>query len=43
MLWRRAMGLILGEWVRTGDCGEQDAIAIVDMTGVHNAARVYGL
>jgi predicted TIM-barrel fold metal-dependent hydrolase len=43
VLWRRAMGLILGEWVRTGDCGEQDAIAIVDMIGVHNASRVYGL
>jgi len=43
VLWRRAMGLILGEWVRTGDCAEQDAIAIVDMIGVHNAARVYGL
>ena len=37
VLWRRAMGLVLGEWVRTGDCGEQDAIAIVDMIGVHNA------
>ena len=43
VLWRRAMGLILGEWVRTGDCAEQDEIAIVDMIGVHNAARVYGL
>ena len=43
VLWRRAMGLVLGEWVRTGDCAEQDAIAIVDMIGVHNAARVYGL
>ncbi len=43
VLWRRAMGLVLGEWVRTGDCGEQDAIAIVDMIGVHNATRVYGL
>ena len=43
VLWRRAMGLILGEWVRTGDCAEQDAIAIVDMIGVQNAARVYGL
>ena len=43
VLWRRAMGLVLGEWVRTGECGEQDAIAIVDMIGVHNAARVYGL
>jgi hypothetical protein len=35
--------LVLGEWVRTGDCGEQDAIAIVDMIGVQNAARVYAL
>ncbi|MFY9916969.1 MAG: amidohydrolase family protein [Mycobacterium sp.] len=43
VLWRRAMGLVLGEWVRTGDCGEQDAIAIVDMIGERNAARVYGL
>ena len=43
VLWRRAMGLVLGEWVRTGECGEADAIAIVDMIGVHNAERVYGL
>ena len=43
VLWRRAMGLTLGEWVRTGDCAEQDALAIVDMIGVHNAARVYGV
>ena len=43
VLWRRAMGLVLGEWVRTGDCGEGDAIAIVDMIGVRNADRVYGL
>jgi predicted TIM-barrel fold metal-dependent hydrolase len=43
VLWRRAMGLVLGEWIRTGDCGERDAMAIVDMIGVHNAARVYSL
>ncbi len=43
VLWRRAMGLVLGQWVRSGDCGEQDAIAIVDMIGAHNAERVYGL
>ncbi|MDX1885798.1 amidohydrolase family protein [Mycolicibacterium sp. 120270] len=43
VLWRRAMGLVLGEWVRDGDCGERDAIAIVDMIGVHNAQRVYRL
>jgi uncharacterized protein len=43
VLWRRAMGLVLGGWVRAGDCGEHDAIAIVDMIGAQNAARVYGL
>ncbi|MGV0744008.1 amidohydrolase family protein [Mycolicibacterium sp. XJ870] len=43
VLWRRAMGLVLGEWVRTGDCSEADAIRIVDMIGVHNATRVYSL
>ena len=42
VLWRRAMGLVLGGWVRAGDCTEQDAIRIVDMIGVHNAERVYG-
>jgi predicted TIM-barrel fold metal-dependent hydrolase len=43
VLWRRAMGLVLGDWVRTGDCTEHDAIRIGDMIGVHNAERVYGL
>lgn len=43
VLWRRAMGLVLGHWVRTGDCSERDAIRIVNMIGVHNAARVYAL
>jgi predicted TIM-barrel fold metal-dependent hydrolase len=43
VLWRRAMGLVLGGWVRTGDCIEEDAIRIVDMVGGENAARVYGL
>jgi uncharacterized protein len=43
VLWRRAMGLTLGGWMCTGDCTERDAIRIVDMIGVHNAARVYGL
>jgi predicted TIM-barrel fold metal-dependent hydrolase len=43
VLWRRAMGLVLGDWIRTGDCAEQDAIRIVDMIGVHNAERVYTL
>jgi predicted TIM-barrel fold metal-dependent hydrolase len=43
VLWRRAMGLVLGGWVRTGDCAEDDAIRIVDMIGAANAERVYGL
>ena len=43
VLWRRAMGQVLGGWVRTGDCAVQDAIRIVDMIAVHNAERVYGL
>lgn len=43
VLWRRAMGLVLGGWVRAGDCTEADAIRIVDMIGARNAARVYGL
>ncbi|MBI3223932.1 MAG: amidohydrolase family protein [Mycolicibacterium cosmeticum] len=43
VLWRRAMGLTLGGWVRHGDCTVDDAIRIVDMIGVRNAARVYGL
>jgi predicted TIM-barrel fold metal-dependent hydrolase len=43
ILWRRAMGVVLGEWVRTGECSEQDAIAVVDMIGAHNAERVYSL
>ncbi|MED5811397.1 amidohydrolase family protein [Mycolicibacterium sp. 050232] len=43
VLWRRAMGLTLGGWVRTGDCSEADAIRIVDMIGVQNAERVYSL
>lgn len=43
VLWRRAMGLVLGEWVGAGDCTVADAVRIVDMIGVHNANRVYSL
>ncbi|GLP78244.1 amidohydrolase [Mycobacterium antarcticum] len=43
VLWRRAMGLVLGGWIRAGDCGVEDAIRIVDMIGVGNAERVYGI
>ncbi|MCG7596418.1 amidohydrolase family protein [Mycobacterium sp. C3-094] len=43
VLWRRAMGVVLGDWLRSGDCAESDAIRIVDMIGTANAQRVYGL
>ncbi|WP_099024027.1 amidohydrolase family protein [Mycolicibacterium palauense] len=43
ILWRRAMGQVLGAWVRASDCTTDDAIRIVDMVAVHNAERVYGL
>ncbi|TPG34903.1 amidohydrolase family protein [Mycolicibacterium hodleri] len=43
VLWRRAMGLVLGDWVRAGDCSDDDAIRIVDMIGVRNSERVYAL
>ncbi|BBZ79438.1 amidohydrolase [Mycolicibacterium anyangense] len=43
VLWRRAMGLVLGEWVRSGDWAQADAIRIVDMIAAANAERVYGL
>jgi uncharacterized protein len=43
VLWRRAMGLVLGGWIRTGDCGVEDATRIADLIGVHNAERVYSL
>ena len=43
VLWRRAMGVVLGEWVRAGDCTDDDAIHVVDLIGVANAQRVYGL
>jgi len=41
VLWRRAMGLVLGGWVRRGDCSVADALRVVDMMGVHNARRIY--
>ena len=43
VLWRRAMGVTLGRWVREGDCTETDAMRIVDLIGVTNARRVYQL
>ncbi|HEU5036329.1 MAG TPA: amidohydrolase family protein [Nocardioides sp.] len=43
VLWRRAMGEVLGGWVRRGDWSEADAIRVVDLVGRENARRVYGL
>ena len=43
VLWRRAMGVVLGDWIRSGDCAEADALRIVDMIGAANAQRVYGI
>lgn len=42
ILWRRGMGLALGEWVRRGDWAEADAHEVVDLIGRQNAERVYG-
>jgi len=43
VLWRRAMGEVLGAWVRRGDWSEADAIRVVDLVARENAVRVYGL
>lgn len=42
VLWRRAMGEVLGAWVRRGDWSEADAIRVVDLVARENAVRVYG-
>ncbi|MBZ5739919.1 amidohydrolase family protein [Nocardioides mangrovi] len=43
LLWRRAMGEVLGGWVARGDWSEADAVAVVDLVAAGNARRVYGL
>jgi predicted TIM-barrel fold metal-dependent hydrolase len=43
LLWRRAMGDVLGTWVGRGDCSVDDAVRIVEKIGADNARRVYGL
>lgn len=43
VLWRRAMGVVLGRWVREGDWSAADAVRVVSMVGRENAERVYGL
>jgi predicted TIM-barrel fold metal-dependent hydrolase len=42
-LWRRAVGEVLGGWVRRGDWSEEDAVRVVDLVGRENARRVYRL
>lgn len=43
VLWRRAMGLVLGAWVRRGEWSVDDAVRVVEMVGADNANRVYRL
>jgi predicted TIM-barrel fold metal-dependent hydrolase len=43
VLWRRAIGLVLGEWVRRGEWSVDDAVRVVDLVGAGNARRIYGL
>jgi predicted TIM-barrel fold metal-dependent hydrolase len=43
LLWRRAMGTVVGRWVRRGDWTTDDASRVVRMIGGDNARRVYGL
>ncbi|MFC5679636.1 amidohydrolase family protein [Aeromicrobium endophyticum] len=43
VLWRRSMGLALGEWVRRGDWSADDAVRVAQMIGAENARRVYTL
>ncbi|TQM46159.1 amidohydrolase family protein [Pseudonocardia cypriaca] len=43
VLWRRAVGRVLGRWVDDGDWSAADALRVVDMIGGGNARRVYRL
>ncbi len=43
LLWRRAMSLVLGAWLRRGDWSLDDATRVADLIGSGNARRVYGL
>jgi len=43
VLWRRSMGIVLGEWVRRGDWSARDAQRVLLMIGSDNARRVYGI
>ncbi|MEP9365043.1 amidohydrolase family protein [Nocardioides sp. CN2-186] len=43
LLWRRAMSLVLGSWLKRGDWSLDDATRVADLIGSGNARRVYGL
>jgi predicted TIM-barrel fold metal-dependent hydrolase len=43
LLWRRAIGRVLGEWVADGDWDDADAARVASMIGRGNARRVYRL
>ena len=43
VLWRRAMGIVLGTWVRRGAWSLDDAVRLVDLVAAGNARRVYRL
>lgn len=43
VLWRRSMGIVVGEWVRRGDWSLKDAGRVFQMIGSDNARRVYGI
>ncbi|MGE3285832.1 MAG: amidohydrolase family protein [Pseudonocardia sp.] len=43
VLWRRAITVTFGEWVRDGDWSAADARRVATMVGRGNAERVYGL
>jgi hypothetical protein len=43
LLWRRAMGRVLGEFVAEGEWSMEQAVRVASMVGVENARRVYEL
>lgn len=43
ILWRRSMGVVIGDWVRRGDWSLTDANRVLRMIGSDNARRVYAL
>lgn len=42
VLWRRGMGGVLSQWVRSGEWSLDDALRVATMIGRSNAERVYG-